>query len=130
MLVVAQHQLSGQGEVPPCAGLSGLENKHIRGNITAAQSRVPNPPSSLGRSREGLAREINCINGSILQYQHHHHTVLLTSFLSILGTDFIIFPALSPTESGMKREGSEDSERKLVRTWLCWTPGMAMRDWR
>ena len=41
----------------------------------------------------------------------------LTSFpISILGTDLIILPALSPTESGMKREGSEDSDRKLAIT--------------
>lgn len=38
----------------------------------------------------------------------------LTSFLNMLGTDLIILPALSPTVSGMKRAGSEDSVKKLA----------------
>ena len=46
----------------------------------------------------------------------------LTSFpMSMLGTDLIIFPALSPTESGIKREGSDDSDRKLAITWASGT---------
>ena len=32
-------------------------------------------------------------------------------------------PALSLTESGMKRVGSEESVRKLASSWLLCTPG-------
>ena len=39
-------------------------------------------------------------------------------------------PALSPTESGMKREGSEVLERKEEKRWLELMGGSCSRAWR
>ena len=46
------------------------------------------------------------------------------------GVGSVDVPALSPMESGMKREGSEVFERKEARRWLDLMGGSCSRAWR